>query len=714
MACSDAGEEDYSAFSPEIFVAKEYSPFFYDNINAYYGTNYSDDNNTRFNDLVIDEWYDYLNRKISKETIRVLLFKTSVAGVDSVQKKLNGRLSLEINKLSKVQADAFFNYLSLAKACEKFTVRDQYSYWEKPVPITVPTHVEAALLKAFQKPSDQFIKERLWFQLVRCYYFKNDSTAGKSQLPAFFNTYQRQFPKNLIYYRTMGYLAGYDHQQKNYAEANYLYSLCYDYTSEMKIPSKWSFHPQEETDWQATLKLAKNNHEKITLWHLLGMQYDPARAIRNIVALDPKTDKMDLLLSRLINIKEDSQPDSAKTDSANLKAASELKLIDGIALKNNTAKPYFWNLAAGYLNYLEHNYTVASDFYKKAKQQFPANDRPLKEQGRLLDALLYVGSITAINPEAEHQLVGILNWLADLRDRKDTVNYLRYQWALGRCTSKLADLYHAQNNRVKELCFRNQTDFYLDSSRVENLKKLLQKPVKSDYEKVLLRYYPLKIADIYYYQATLQVYKENLDKAVLLMKLATGNNKNILLANPFTNRIVDCHDCDQTEPQKQKYTSLSFLLRLQTLQKQLKFGKNAYGSALLLANAYYNITHYGNCRSFYESQITGSGAVQPDEIYKSFQKLFASSKLAEKYYLIARRNALTAEQKAECTFMAAKCEHNSFYTMAFEKNSYNAEGMIPPAGKYFAELKSRYAKTRYYKEALAECGYLKDYVKNGK
>ena len=718
-ACADAGEEDYSAFSPEYFVAKEYSPFFYDSETTYYDAydiDYADDSNIRYNNMVVDEWYTYLKHRLTRASIKSLLFTTSYNGIDSIYHRPGN--SDFFRMLDKQQSDQFFSYLLLAKSCEKFTVRDQSAYWDKPAPVQVPAELEATISAALKASADPFIKERLWFQLVRYEYFKDvfskDSLTMNHQTPDAFNQYKAEFPHNLIYYRTLGYVGGYYYHHKKYAQANYLYSLCYDYCYEMKIPSKWSFHPQDESDWNATLRLARTNSEKITLWHLLGMQYDPALAIRKIVVLDPKSDKLDLLLSRLVNIRESAPADSIKADSAALEAAEEIKMVDSIALRNNTAKPYYWNLAAGYLNYLCKNYAAAADYYNKAKKQFPSGDPVLIAQGKLLDVLLYVGSLKQIDGRAESHLVGPLNWLADLRDGKDSVKYLRFQWPLSRCTAKLAELYRKQHDAVKELCFKSSTNFYLDSINVEKLKCLLQKPVKTPYEQVLLRYYPLKAPDLYYYQATVQVYKENLPKAITFMKLAKRLNSVTLPANPFISRIIDCHDFDQAARQIQTFTPLSFLQRMQLLQNNLKAGKNRYQNAFQLANAYYNITHYGNDRAFYQSSIAGDNATQPSDIYKPFRHWFASSRLAQKYYLIARRFAVNKEQQARCTFMAAKCEHNAYYTSAFnyaeQNGTYNAENIVPPPGKYFAELKANYSKSLFYKEAIQECGYFKQFV----
>jgi hypothetical protein len=245
----------------------------------------------------------------------------------------------------------------VAKDCETFAISTNEGWYDdKPKLSAVPAGIEGPLSAAFNRSKDPFIKQRLWFQLVRFYFFNDtakEAPANKqAQILTVFDQYKDAFPKNIIWYRALGYVAGYYRRAGNYAQANYLYSRCYDYSYEMKIPSKFSFYAQEEPDWQKTLSLAKTTDEKITLWHILGMEYDPLRAIKKIVALDPRSDKTDLLLSRLINARENSDNNlyfiwhlhsDTERDleiKENVKIVGlEIKVVDSIALKNNTAKP---------------------------------------------------------------------------------------------------------------------------------------------------------------------------------------------------------------------------------------------------------------------------------------------------------------------------------------------------------------------------------------
>ncbi|MFC0516622.1 hypothetical protein ACFFGT_20615 [Mucilaginibacter angelicae] len=724
-ACADSDDSDYSVFAPEYFVNKQYSPFFYSSYEVYYGLRYAESSNTQYNNIIVNEWDTHFNHQFANVSLQFLLLKATPGQVDSVYRRFTGALktlparypAISTGNVSPKMLTAFYTYLKLAKTCETYAVND-YDSWEKVTPNHAAANLEGTLVGAYNKETDPFIKERLWFQMVRYYYFAKGSDNAKTI--KLFDQFKTHFPKNLTYYRTMGYVAGYYYQQKNYALSNYLYSLCYNYTYTLKIPSFWSFHPQNESDWQATLKLAKTPEEKITLWHMLGARYDEGRAIREIIAINPKSEKLDLLLSRLINIREaGTLPiETPPVDSARKADAGNRQLVESIALKNNTAKPYFWNLAAGYLNFLDRNYTTAGKFYAAAKKQLPAGDKMLTAQSKLLDILLYVKNLKKMDATAEVKLVEPLNWLANLRDDKIEVTDLRFNNAISDCNLAISKLYKKQGDHVKAVCFDNSNrDFYADSANVTHLINLLNKPAKTPFEQAMLRYYPIGTDNLYYHQAIMLAYRQQTQKAITWFKKMQPDTTTFL-GNPFNGRMIDCHDCDHAAPQKQKFTTLSFLQTLNDMETEIKAGKNLYRNAYLVANAYYNITYYGNARAFYESDVVMPGALSRD-YYGDEEKMddkLTSMRIAIKYYEMARKNAATDEQRARCTFMLGKCALNDIYNDPEFKGANKfadikaSQPVIDAYYNYFAELKGKYNQTVYYKEALKECGYFRDYA----
>ncbi|WP_084359185.1 hypothetical protein [Pedobacter cryoconitis] len=739
VACGDGGYYDdlqSSSFAPEAFVNSTYSPFFFTSEITYYNGYNLDDSNTRYNQLVVSEWNSWFENKVDTTTLKTLLIKASSGGIDSAASYYKGKLDvlpagipdLKSTKANKKKVNAFLDYLLLAKECEVYAVGsgDYWSYEKAPVK-EVPEALENILLKAVDEAKDPFIKQRLWFQMVRYYYFKQrqhaaDASKANVPLPAYFAKQEAAFPKNMMYYRALGYLAGYYYQKGDFAQANYLYSLCYNYSFEMKIPSRWSFHPQNESDWKQTLSLAKNGDEKITLWQMLGSSRDEARAIKEIYAIDPKSEKLDLLLSRLVNIRESqgqAWKDTSTIDPATRVATTaERILVGNIANEEKTSKPYYWNLAAGYLNSLSGNYALAKTFYTKGRKQLPANDTLVMAQYKVLNWLLYLKTLKHIDAKAEAEMVEPLNWLNSLSKNKKSIANLRYNSAIAQSMTMLSAQYKKQGDVLKAYFFAPEMAFYSSNARIEAAKALLNKQNKTPFELAMLNYYSINVRQLSYLQAILLVYQEKLDEAIVLMKQADTVNSTELLANPFNSKIQDCHDCDhEADKNKKHFTVLGFIEALKTIKGDLAAGKEVSRNAALLGNAYYNITHYGNARVFYYSAtVTESYGDSPYSIAVPYRKIVTDSKVAEKYYLLARANAKTKELKAKYTYMAAKCERNEIYNVQYNspdndrKYSWSFDFSKIPTGKYFAELKAQYSQTRYYQEVLNECGYFKAYV----
>lgn len=298
LACVDDWGPEYgtSSFTPEVFVDSAYSPFFYSN-QFYYGINYDDKQITRWNAVNNAEWSGWLGNTAPAGEISFLLDSADAPTISSLAAYATGqtftapaqaaRFRILQNRGDK-KVIAFFRYLDLAKKCEAFSLTPIDQPWErdstKPKPHFNAGTLNQQLTNQFNLAEDRFIKQRYWFQLTRsCFFNGNPQMAVR-----LWDLYNAKFPHNKLWYRTLAYSAGGYYKQKQYSKANYYYSRVFDSCDELKTVAHYSFHPQEEGDWQATLALCQNTEEKATLWQMLGIFYaDPQRAITNIYQLDP-------------------------------------------------------------------------------------------------------------------------------------------------------------------------------------------------------------------------------------------------------------------------------------------------------------------------------------------------------------------------------------------------------------------------------------------
>ncbi|AEW02118.1 hypothetical protein A4D02_08875 [Niastella koreensis] len=720
LACAGDWEEDGSAsnFTPDAFVDSSYRPFFYSNMNFYYGIGHDTQHDTRFNESNVNDWGTYLGSAAPRTELEQLLRTATEGAIDSAAGYTAGKVkslpssmqSFQLFKRADKKTIDFLTYLSLAKKSEVFAVNNLDYEWDydskKKNPYYNAKPLNTKLLQEFTKATDPFLKQRYWFQLERSYFF-NDS--AKAIL--FFETNEKAFPKNELYYRTMAYAAGAYYKSKNYSKANYYYSKVYDGSNALKTVAHYSFHPQEENDWKATLALCANNDEKATLWQMLGIFYgDQKRAMQEIYTLNPASEKLNLLLARAVNNVEESfisySYNSATSFAArNDTAHTELyALINRIAQAGNTSQPAMWNMASGYLYMLNGNTQKAAAAYAQTEKK-PSKEKAAREQLRLLKLMNTIAGTTKADSKLEKAISPDLEWLTNDKSKIEVRTGAATNWI----KQILCNRYKQQQELVKAACFNNYKEFYEEEKNIEAMKSFLSKPDKTPYEALTAKQYPLTVNDLLEYQAIKLTYKENLTEAI--GKMETAASKDVLPGNPFTGRLQDCHDCDHEAPQKIKYTKLALLKKMKEMTDKVNAGTDVYTNAMLLANAYYNITWYGNARAFYDCKVDGP-------FYYSvnfYENAPSSMELASKYYTLGLQSAKTDEQKAKCHFMLAKCERNKYYDeKIFSNKDYRDgdHGNQPDflAWNGFVSLK-QYANTQFYKEAIKECGYFRTYTR---
>ena len=724
LACADGWGEEYGAsnFTPEIFADSSYAPFFY-SLNYYYGIGYEDAQDSRFNDSTVNEWYLYLKQSISKETLAFLLQKASPGCIDSTALVMSGKSyvlppALVGHAFPATKKDAsltaFIHFLQLAKKSESFALNNDANRWsyggeEKKAVVFEASSLNKQLQTALTLNKDIFLKERYWFQLVRSDFF---NVNPRTTIDAF-QTHASEMPKNLMYYRTMGYCAGAYHKQKDFSKANYFYSLVYDHCNAMKTAAHYSFHPQEEADWQASLALCKDNHEKATLWQMLGIFYkDELRSIDEIYQLDPASDKLDLLLTRVVNQYEQDFASGGPSMFATAKTDSDgraLAYIQRIAAAGNTDKPWLWHMAAGYMNTMKQKYVEADNEYKKAERGLPTAGIDA-DQLRLLKLINQISSLKKIDEKQENSFLAELRWLRDYDNKKNPL--FRHGDAYTLLKRTLSARYRDQGDLVKAECYVSDTKFYSDSLRIEKMKIFFSNPAPTPYQQFCREVSDKKLTDLYEYQAVRAAYRNRLDEAIALIKQSGTGQTTELPGNPFNARINDCHDCDFAAKKKITYSKLSFLAKLKELEDNVKAGKDVYTNATLLANGFYNMSQFGNARVFYECKVIGSGISDAEYMDTLFQATAIDMTLSSAYYYLAFAAATTDEQRAKSQYLLAKCQRNVWYNDPKNPatDTYGSYKLLDlKAVDGFAQLK-KYPNTQYYKEVIAECGYFRRYL----
>ncbi|MEP7264350.1 MAG: hypothetical protein ABI772_07630, partial [Bacteroidota bacterium] len=579
------------------------------------------------------------------------------------------------------------------------------------------------------------------FQLLRLYYFADRYEEGIN----FYNNKIISNPNHTtstpnselitpnlssMYYRTLGYKAACCYKLKQYAEANYIYSILYDQYEPLRVSSFWSFHPWEDADWNQCLALAKTTHEKEVLWHLFGIYADPAKGIKEIYAINPASDLMDLLIVRAVNIYEASQLkyleehnqeidpgkyvdtgepytdsykswlslDSLRTEElcGFLKTASENKLF---------LHPDLALTSAAYLQFLLSDFKESKQLVKTAEKKMKTDS--IRAQLKIIEILDEVATIIKIDVKAEDRLATLLYQLTKTEGlpAQNSVKYIR---------RLLSEKYTKQNDLLKaELCFGGQGNFTTDDLMI-----YFERKDHSRFEKYLIEQYPFKLQHIYEQKAVELMYAYNFQEAVKMFEKDLHSGETELYGNPFNIHITDCHDCDHVAVQKKKYSKYEFAKSMRDLVMLADSSKDSSEKAqnyFLYANGLYNMTYYGNARLVNETYIGNwsyDGYYNEDISKEEAQDPFYNCSEALTYYQLAAAFAPKKEFAAKCTWMCAKCEQNIGEYDEEEANAGDKFVNFTP-GKYFKLMNSTYADTKYYKEVINECGYFCTYNGGG-
>lgn len=706
-------------FTPETFVDEKYKPLFLSQ-ELFYGSESLGNGATRFDEDISNDWAEYLKGKADLETIGYFLSSTANEEVEGIYTtKKSAKWAKKIDLKDK-KVTAFFEFLHYGKIVERYSLNEESWGYDEAEPKKIEdASLLAAIEKKYNDSKDPFLKNRYWFQVMKAYFYSSKRADGL----AFFDKTEAAQPKNTLYYRALSYAAGITGRMGNRAKSNYLYSQVFDKCPKLQTVAIFCFTPKEEKDWTEALAYAKTTDEKVALWAVQGYYADSERAISAIYGLNPKSDYLEFLLVRLINQEEvkANQDSLENTDGQDKKSIdktisnSVVALIDRIAQSGKVNKPYLWNSAAGYLQTMDRNFAKADTYFAKAEKEMPKTELAIK-QLRLLKFVNNLSRLDGIGPKVEKELVADLNWLYfELPQKEGDESVFRYIAASNWSKNQIASLYRNQKNPVMADLFARDPKFYHDNSRLLAMKAFLNKKEKTPFEEIAAKIYPLKIAQIANYQAVIATFRNNINDAIAFME--ESGSETTFSGNPFNGSVKDCHDCDFAAYQKRKYTGLDFLKTIKVMQQALANNRDVYNNAMLLGNAFYNITHYGNGRTFHEGDIFGYG-ICPTDFDEVHRNIVTNSAVAKMYYQMAFKAADNGEQRARMQYMLAKCERNDFYTDYYKTKEYcwyiSDKDAAFLEWKGFKNLKDNYSKTKFYQEVIAECGYFQTYISQAK
>jgi hypothetical protein len=182
-------------------------------------------------------------------------------------------------------------------------------------------------------------------------------------------------------------------------------------------------------------------------------------------------------------------------------------------------------------------------------------------------------------------------------------------------------------------------------------------------------------------------------------------------ADPFINQLLD-YPKTFVNGKGKTYDKAMFAQEMESLQNKIKTDpKNAANYYFRMATGFYNASHYGN--AYYLISYNWSSYDYGRAKRYSYDDDYINTVTAGQYYLRARELSAIPEFEAKCTFMAAKCKQKQIPAPEYIGfgNPDTAYSKAERNNPYFAELEKNYSKTAFYKQAVNECSFLKDFLK---
>lgn len=743
-----------SIFSPEITVNnKHYEPFFYDDYSTFYN-GYSIESTTGlFKEETINDWTTYL-KKYKSEVVEYYLFDkdlneilAKVGKSKHVEAELNKQKVKHSLDLSDEKSRHFVLFLMIARGVETYS-NQTYDYWDydNRKQLNADNSLTAKVENLYYKEvsqNDTFFKNRIWFQVLRTKFYSND----KAAVITFFNETSAAQPKNTLYYRGLSYVAGAYKKMGDFQKSNELFALVFTASKPLMAASLFDYKPLEKAAFESTVKTAANQATKEALYALQGYYTNSFDALQELYKMNANSPHIDFLLSRWVNINEQSintytgyetldiDVKKVKKELKSKVDEGELKWINEVAASGKVNNPFIWKASAGYFNTLVGDYKKATNFLNAANT-LVINDGQ-KEQIRSLNLLNNLLSVNKINKTAEEKLLADVSWIIsndaypgyaenlDASEKFERLNYLQ------NFTKKyISALYQKEGDKLMSELTYPIKGFYKDQKQSVAMEKLLLTNNRSSWQNAFVNVYPYKFQDLYESRGIYLFYEDKIDEAIAEFEKITpfenreynwekeqyetkmvDYKKEQFPGNPFNGKIKDCNDCDHLAKQPVKYSQLEFLKKIKEMKAKIAAGEDVFNNALLVGNAFYNTSYFGNGRFFYYNAIINEYG---NNIGNEHAKMLYGMENVTKYYKMAQHAALDNEQKAKMAYLFSKAERNHFYTteyfMGIDGYWGYHEGADFKAWQGFIDLKNQFSDTKYYKDVIAECGYFSKYM----
>lgn len=762
FACACAGGDDWctsceTIFNPDLVQQEGLHPFFRDEDHAFYqesGELARDREVALLKAENLAEWESFFQGKVARERLEQLIYAAPLSVVDALIFSLrDGKpLPAEAHALEfrsevvkahmEKQAVAALFYLGFAKRVEEVSAQLlQGQSWsgeagpeERPkLLLRIAKLLEGGLRQAGAEKSE-FLKARYHYQVFKLLFYRVRNE-GSPEYQAEAERFWKDHPVpaahgRFAFYNALALLGGVKRLAGDLAGANHVYSRVFREYLPLRRTAYLSFGPKEEGDWTASLKLAKDDAERATLWLMFGLLRDAQRAAQELVKFTEGQKRLPLLVVRAVNAAElqaTYQDTAGKADTFQ----QRLRLSDAEIREPGLKKT--WGLAQAYLA-ARHALAIqgptseAEALLARVEALAPLTAieqdevrkiRILIETGKVLLASAGKPKVVIDAPKAAY-FAGEFAWLDQAAPEPATVGHdpaseaAAHRSALRTHVSALLrEAYAKRKDPVRALLLEDGPVLSHPAlgtlAGVEEVERFLAREGDSPFDAYLARRFVQSVQpmDIPYLKSVRALFAADLASALRFHAAASAVRKGPEASDfgldPFVAHVRDCVDCDMQAEKTVTLTYGDFLQKLDAAMKAVEAstGDERARQALAVGNAFCNISYFGR---------SGIEQVSEADWFSMVQ--------ARRYYEKALAAASDRELKARAAFFLAKTDNNDSYARHRQGSGTPASfdfpdgRLLPPASRYFETLATEYADTKLAAEAIKECSYYRWYLKN--
>jgi hypothetical protein len=758
LACGgEVDPYDYyvSFFHSDIKGGKDYRPFYFTNELFLY------DNTEPQSEAEINanEWAEYLGNSVKAADVAKAMYHLprradsllQIGYLKGVTKLPDSLANNSFLKTIVTNSNAL-KYYRFVKGVEKVANITNYNPWE-PVPIDSVALREAGAtaFKNAEAEKDSFIKLRYYYQAQRLLHY------GKSyaQAMAVYDKYLSAIPtESHIKGWSLALKAGEERRLGHPEKAAYLFSRVFTEYPEKRILA-YQNYMYAHAQTQKVLALAATKTEKAVIYGINGfgspqLNMEP---LKRVYEYEPTSPMIGVLLVREINKLEEgylspklvrnSRPllDNMANwytpkDTTELTSVKHIQQLKAFCIQLAADKAYpdgnLATLSAAYLAWMQGNTDEGSNLLKTLYDV--KLDDKLNDQKQIVQLLLTAQNIQMLNQVNEATLLPTLRWLqtkvrAEQRAKPKTNDYYPapapftntarnfYRQILAPAYLKQCDTTMAALVLLRTDEGSSFMDDHLHSNHVQALlHHKLVPPVNPYMAFLTARLASHGTNELYELLGTTYLREHNYGAAIGAFKhvSATTLNKVDNIADPFIELINDYPKLYRYG-QSKGYNKLQFAIAMNTLEQNItKDPANTASYCYKLGSGLYNTSTYGN--AWYLISYNWSAEDFGRKSYNYYDDDYIKAANAEKYFIKAAQLSKTREFRARCIFMAAKCRQKQIVRPDWSimdnfdvlDKQYHAQLRT---NFYFQELKKNYSKTEFYKKAVNECSYLKDYIR---